>query len=91
MAGNKSDELLKRVQQAARLGALITTKHNRERMSSRGASAEDVKHAILSATSATEQADRKTIRLEGGTDIDGEDLKVVVAEDPRGLRIVTVM
>jgi hypothetical protein len=91
MAGTKNDELLKRVQQAARLGELITTKHTRERMSCRNASAEDIKQAILSATNAIEQAEKETIRLEGGKDIDGEDLKVVVAEDLRGLRIVTVM
>jgi hypothetical protein len=91
MVGDKAEALLKRVQLAARLGDLITTRHSRERMSSRGASAADIKRAILSATIAIDQPEEQTIRLEGGTDTDGDDLKVVVAEDRRGLRIVTVL
>jgi hypothetical protein len=91
MAASKKDELLARVQRAAKLGDTITTKHARERMNSRGALAADVQRAILTATVAIEQPAEQTIRLEGGTDTDGDSLTVVVAEDPRGLRIVTVM
>ena len=87
-------ELLERVQKAARYGDIITTKHGRARMSERGVSAEDVKRAILTATSAQEQREEQgdiRIRLEGGRDIDGGSLTVVVAEDQRGLRLVSVM
>jgi hypothetical protein len=90
MAGAKKDELLERIQKAARYGRVRPQKHARESMSDRGASAEDVKKAILSATVAIDQPDEKTVRLEGGQDTDGDELKVVVAEDREGLRVVTV-
>jgi len=91
MAGERTDDLLTRVQRAAKIGEIIIKRHCRDRMSERNVSAEDVKRAILSATTAIDQPKEKTIKLEGGKDIDGDDLKVVVAEDRRGLRIVTVM
>ena len=91
MAASKKDDLLSRVQLAAKLGAVNTTNHSRERMSERGVTAADVVHAISTATVAKEQQEEQTIRLEGGTDTDGESLTVVVAEHSRGLRLVTVM
>lgn len=91
MAASKKDELLCRVQLAAKLGEIKTTKHGRERMCDRGVTAADVVHAISTATDAREQPEEQTIRLEGGTDIDGDKLTVVVAEYSRGLRIVTVL
>jgi hypothetical protein len=91
MAAGKKDDLLARLQLAAKLGQVTTTKHARDRMGERGATAADVARAIATATSATEQAEGQTVRLEGGTDTDGDSLTVVVAEHPRGLRIVTVM
>jgi hypothetical protein len=84
-------ELLERVKLAAKLGGLKVTRHARIRMDERGATAEDVRQAILTSSVALEQPDEGTIRLEGGADTDGVGLKVVVADDPRGLRIVTVM
>lgn len=86
----KSDELLDRIKKAARLGQVITTKHARDEMEAARASAKSVEHAIQTATKAIERNDNGTVRLEGGTDIDGDELTVVVAEDPRGLRLVTV-
>ena len=91
MPGQREDAIMARVQQAAKLGILKTTNHSRARMEERNATVEDVRRAILTATVVIEQPKENTIRLEGGKDIDGEDLAVVVAEDARGLRIVTVM
>ncbi len=101
MAAQRKDPVLARIQLAAKLGVLRTTKHSRERMGERSVTAEDVREAILTSTRVIEQLDeekrdedgepRVQFRLEGGTDIDGEPLKVVVAEEPRGLRLVTVM
>ncbi len=90
MTGGKKDELLARIQNAARYGRIRTGNHSRESMSKRGASAEDVKRAILSATRAINQPEKGAVRLEGGKDRDGDELTVVVAEDREGLRVVTI-
>jgi len=82
--------LLAKVQHAGRYGDQWPVKHAREQMRERHASPEDVRLAILSATVAIDQPDNGTIRLEGGTDSDGDELKVVVAFDPRGLRVISV-
>jgi hypothetical protein len=58
-------------------------------MAERNASAENVRAALLSAKVAKLQADG-AVRLEGGTDRDGDELTVVVSEQDYGLRIVTV-
>jgi hypothetical protein len=47
-------------------------------MSDRGATARDVRKALLSATDATYQAHRQNYRVSGGTDTDGDDLTVIV-------------
>jgi hypothetical protein len=84
------DELLNRVKNAEKYGRVIPRKHARERMAERNVSAEDVSRAIRSATSAIPQ-EGGTVRLEGGLDSDGAKLVVVVAEDPQGLRLITIM
>ena len=38
-----------------------------------------MEHALLGATSATEQRDRGCWRVQGGVDLDGDDLTVIVA------------
>jgi hypothetical protein len=86
-----SDELLKQVKHAARFGRVVPAKHARERMAERGVFPADVEKAIATATRAIEQPEDGTIRLEGGVDVDGQVVKVVVALDQRGLRLVTVM
>ena len=91
MAASKKDDLLSRVQLAAKLGSVNTTGHSRQRMRERGVTAADVIQAISTATVAKEQPEEQTIRLEGGGDTDGVGLTVVVAEHSRGLRLVTVL
>jgi hypothetical protein len=96
-----NESALARVQRAASYGQIRTTTHGRERMSERGVLAEDVKKAIRSATRAIEQPAEPPrdgrpgrgprVRLEGGTDTDGDPLTVVVAEEREGLRVVTVL
>jgi hypothetical protein len=95
MADAKGD-LLERVQRAAKYGPIhVSRVHGRERTNERSARAEDVRTAILSATSAIDQPnkdrpDQGVVRIEGGVDTDGDPLTVVVAETSYGLRIVTV-
>jgi hypothetical protein len=81
------------VKHAATYGEIVIRDpgHARERMRERNASAVDVKRAILSATTAFHQPRNGTIKLKGGADTDGDELTVVVVEDPKGLRLVTVM
>ena len=96
-----NESALTRVQRAAGYGQIRTTTHARERMSERGVLAEDVKKAIRSAIRAIEQpatppqdghpGQGPTVRLEGGTDTDGDPLTVVLAEERDGLRVVTVL
>jgi hypothetical protein len=71
-------EALEEIQRLAGLGRVVYTKHARDRMSDRGATARDVRKALLSATDATYQADRQNYRVSGGTDTDGDDLTVIV-------------
>jgi hypothetical protein len=47
-------------------------------MAERGATIDDVQHAITAATSATWQPDHETWRVDGGVDLDGDELTVVV-------------
>lgn len=45
--------------------------------------------AIASATKATEQANGR-IRVEGGRDLDGDDLTVVCKLEPSGVLVITL-
>ncbi|MGD0678725.1 MAG: DUF4258 domain-containing protein [Polyangiaceae bacterium] len=85
----QADDLLARIQRATRHGEVRPSKHARQQMAERNASAENVRAALLSAKVAKLQADG-AVRLEGGTDRDGDELTVVVSEQDYGLRIVTV-
>jgi len=60
-------------------------------MRERGALAEDVTNAAWTATTATLQEDKGTWRVEGGTDLDGDPLCLVVAPRDDGTFVVTVM
>ena len=44
-----------------------------------GASMQDVFHAAMTAVNVRYQADRRTWKATGGTDLDGEDLTLVIA------------
>ena len=49
----------------------------------------DVKRAILTATSALDQGDG-SYRLDGGCDLDGDELVVVVREIRPGVLVITI-
>ena len=55
---------------AARCGHLIYRKHARERMVERGISPPEVEGAIRGATTAIDQPENGTVRLQGGMDLD---------------------
>ena len=80
-------DVLKAVQQDARRGRVTVSRHAEERMQARRVLGNDVDHAIKGAT---DQGDG-TFELEGGTDIDGEPLAVVVKRERHGLHLITVM
>ncbi len=86
-----SKEALREAQTGARLGRVEVSRHARTRMSQRGVKAEDLRTVIVSATSATEQKEdgEQRWRLEGGKDLDAEELTVVVAFR-FGVTVVTV-
>lgn len=82
------EQVLAFVQEHVRAGRHRTSNHCRDRMDDRGATAYDVRRALLSATSAEKQPNGSW-RLLGGTDSDGEDLVVAVRVDD-GLELVTL-
>lgn len=82
-------DALSAIHRAARYGRIVPTAHARERMDERGAQARDVKKAILTATTALDQGDG-SYRLEGGCDLDGDALVVVVREIQPGLLVITI-
>ena len=84
-----SAELLAKIPKAARHGEIRLSPHAEEEAGKANAQARDIKRAILSATQASEQEEGK-VRLEGGSDVDGEPLRVVVRETHYGLRVITV-
>ena len=71
------DRALAEIQRLASLNRLVFTSHAAKRMDQRGAKREDVRAALVSATSARAQ-DRGGWRVEGGRDRDGDDLTVIV-------------
>jgi hypothetical protein len=70
-------EALRDVRGYAAAGRLRFTRHARERMRERGATASDVRHALSSATRCDEatEAGRWKVR---GQDLDGDELVMVV-------------
>lgn len=80
---------LARSQRAARYGRVILSDHAQEEADNANVQARDIEHAIRTATSVLAQEESK-FRLEGGTDLDGVPLTVVVREIQAGLRVVTV-
>jgi hypothetical protein len=81
--------VLARVQKAARYGHIKLGLHGGQEATAANAQAADIKNAICTATRAIEQNEGK-ILLEGGTDLDGVELVVVVRETPYGLSVITV-
>ena len=79
---------LAKVQHAARYGRVLLTRHAQEEAEDANVQARDIEHAIRTATRALVQGGK--VRLEGGTDLDGHGLIVVVCEVQSGLRVITV-
>ncbi len=84
-----SADVLARIQKAARYGLIKLSDHGRDEADNARAQAGDIRSAILTASRAVVQEQGK-VRLEGGTDLDGEPLVVVVRETHYGLWLVTV-
>jgi hypothetical protein len=71
----------------ASAGRVILTRHARLRMVQRGASEDDVRHALTTATACIAAADGRW--KVGGVDLEGDALTAVVAIDD-GVVVVTV-
>jgi hypothetical protein len=70
---------LAEIQTLAARNFIRYSSHARKRMSQRGATAADVRKALLTATAADWQVDHQTWHVTGGTDTDGDDLTCNVA------------
>lgn len=70
-------KVLAEIHRLASLNRIVYTGHALARMDLRGANRKDVRSALITATSARRQ-DRGTWRVEGGRDLDGEDLTTIV-------------
>jgi hypothetical protein len=67
----------------------IVSIHARDRQALRSVQVADIAAALATATSATFQSDRDTWRIDGGLDLDGDELTVIVAFED-GVVVVTV-
>jgi len=70
--------VLAEIKRLAELGRIVFTHHARLRMLDRGATVRDVRNALLCAEIAVPQRERDNWRVEGGVDLDGDDLTVIV-------------
>jgi len=70
--------MLDEIKRLAGLGRILVRHHARVRMAERGATFDDLQHALTTATGATWQPDRQTWRVDGGVDLDDDELTVVV-------------
>jgi hypothetical protein len=84
-----SAEALARLQRAASYGRVVLSPHAHAEADNANVQAKDIQHAIRTATVALAQGGGK-FRLEGGTDLDGERLVVVVRVVRPGLLVITV-
>ena len=72
-------EALTTIRRMVRRGDVVFTRHAYVRMDERGASTDDVCHALLTAKGAAHDPERDRWIVSGGMDLDGDALKVVVA------------
>lgn len=80
------------LEEARRAGAtrrFVVSLHARQRQGTRSVQLGDIAAALASARSATYQADRETWRIDGGLDLDGDELTVIVVFED-GVVVVTV-
>jgi len=82
-------EVLEAVHRAGATRRFVVSLHARLRLRERRVQVADIACALTSATTAIHQPDADTWRLEGGEDLDGDDLTVVVAFED-GVIVVTV-
>jgi len=68
---------LAQIQRLARLDQVVITSHARRRMAERDVTELDVWMALLTATAAFPQSDLDNWRVEGGRDVDGDDLTLI--------------
>lgn len=71
--------VLEHIRRLAIQGRIIVSAHARQRMAERAVTDDDVRHALITATSARLQVDRGSYRVDGGVDVSGNDLTVIVA------------
>jgi hypothetical protein len=72
-------EALTTIRRMVRRGDVMFTRHAYARMDERGASTDDVCNALLTAKEAAHDPERDRWKVSGGTDLDGDALKVMVA------------
>ena len=70
-------EALAEIKRLARFDQIVITSHARRRMNERGVTERDLRRALQTATTASYQDDRENWRVDGGTDIDGDDLMLI--------------
>lgn len=72
-------EALAAVIEAGKIGRFHMTAHAREEAGAAGASRYDVQNALKTAKTATHQPAKDRWRIDGGHDLDGDELTIVVA------------
>lgn len=85
----KPSEVLSAAANAARIGDVILTRHAEDQMDARSITIRDVLNALQTATAARYDDDRRTWRLTGGVDLDGEETRVVICTPNPGVVVVT--
>lgn len=83
------DEVLSKVNDAGRTGRFYLSCHAEQRCTERGASREDVREALRTATHVEPQANGRWC-VRGGMDLDGDGLLLVVGLGPF-VGVVTVL
>ena len=83
-------EALVRARAAAKYRQIHLTGHAVDQMGDRNVQASDLRHAIVTATSAKWQADHGTWLLTGGRDTEGAGLTIAVAIEAAAVVVVTV-
>jgi hypothetical protein len=85
---DSSAKALADVRGYASAGRIVVTFHAERRMGERGATHPDVRHALVKATGCT-RAQRQGCWEVHGPDLDGDDLKLIVAIED-GVIVVTL-
>jgi hypothetical protein len=80
---------LRTARKAGTTGQFYVTAHALQRQDERSVTQADIASALASSMRATYQPQRRTWRLGGGRDLDGEELTVVVVFE-QGVVVVTV-